>query len=106
LGAPPAGDARKVGVNCYRVEEEKPDVAFHPERQEDVDMQMASLKQVRAERSRYAVDRALKRLHADAAGGANTMPAIMEAVKAYATVGEMTKVLADVYGRFEEPVTI
>ena len=34
------------------------------------------------------------------------MPAIMEAVKAYATVGEMTKVLADVYGRFEEPVTI
>ena len=101
-----SGAARKVGVNCYRVEEEKPDVAFHPERQEDVDMQMASLKQVRAERSRDAVDRALKRLHADAAGGANTMPAIMEAVKAYATVGEMTKVLADVYGRFEEPVTI
>lgn len=101
-----SGDARKVGVNCYRVEEEKPDVAFHPERQEDVDMQMASLKQVRAERNRDAVDRALKRLRADAAGGANTMPAIMEAVKAYATVGEMTKVLADVYGRFEEPVTI
>ena len=101
-----SGEARKVGVNCFRVEEEKPDVAFHPERQEDVDMQMASLKQVRAERSRDAVDRALKRLHADARAGANTMPAIMEAVKTYATVGEITGVLADVYGRFKEPVTI
>ena len=53
-----------------------------------------------------AVDRALKRLHADAVAGANTMPAIVEAVKAYATVGEITGVLAGVYGRFEEPVTI
>ena len=61
---------------------------------------------MRAERSRDAVDRALKRLHADAVAGANTMPAIMEAVKAYATVGEMTNILADVYGRFEEPITI
>ncbi len=101
-----SGEARKVGVNCYRVPEEKPDVEFHPERQEDLDMQLASLKRVRAERNRDAVDRALKRLHTDAGAGANTMPAIMEAVKAYATVGEMTKVLADVYGRFEEPITI
>jgi methylmalonyl-CoA mutase N-terminal domain/subunit len=34
------------------------------------------------------------------------MPAIMDAVKAYATVGEMTKVLVDVYGRYQEPITI
>ena len=32
------------------------------------------------------------------------MPHVMEAVRAYATVGEMTSVLKDVFGEFEEPV--
>jgi len=31
------------------------------------------------------------------------MPAIMEAVKAYATVGEMTEVMVSVFGRYQEP---
>jgi len=32
------------------------------------------------------------------------MTALMAAVKAYATVGEMTNVMVDVYGRYDEPV--
>ena len=35
---------------------------------------------------------------------ANFMPAVVEAVKAYATVGEITARLAEVYGRYHEPV--
>lgn len=100
------GEARKVGVNCYRVDEENPDVEFHPSKPEDLNLQLASLKEIRDERHQADVDLALKRIHSDATSGINVMPAIMDAVKAYATVGEMTKVLVDVYGRFEEPVTI
>lgn len=100
------GKARKVGVNCYRVDEENPDVEFHPSKQEDLDMQMASLKAVREDRDQADVERALNHIRDNAKSGNNVMPAIMDAVKAYATVGEMTKVLVDVYGRFEEPVTI
>ena len=40
----------------------------------------------------------------DARAGVNVMPAIMAAVKAYATVGEMTEALVSVYGRYNEPV--
>jgi methylmalonyl-CoA mutase N-terminal domain/subunit len=32
------------------------------------------------------------------------MPALMDAVKAYASVGEMTDVMVDVFGRYKEPV--
>jgi methylmalonyl-CoA mutase N-terminal domain/subunit len=101
-----SGEFHKVGVNCYRVDEDNPDVEFHPSKQEDLDMQLASLRKVREERNKDAVDRTLKALHAAAKANDNVMPAIMDAVKAYATVGEMTKVLVDVYGRYQEPITI
>ncbi len=101
-----SGEFRKVGVNCYRVDEEKPDVEFHPTKTEDLKLQIDSLAKIKATRDNAAVARALDRLRADAKANANTMPAIMEAVKAYATVGEMTKVLVDVYGRYQEPITL
>ena len=99
-----SGEARKVGVNCHRVEEETPDVEFHPERKEDLELQLASLETIRAERDGAAVARALARVRSESAAGANVMPAIMEAVRAYATVGEITGVLVGVHGRYREPV--
>jgi methylmalonyl-CoA mutase N-terminal domain/subunit len=39
-----------------------------------------------------------------AVAGENLMPAILEAVKAYATVGEICDVLRDVYGEYREPL--
>ena len=100
-----SGEFRKVGVNCYRVEEDEPDVQFHETTREDYEMQVDSLRRVRAERDNEAVAGALARLRADAAAGANVMPAIMAAVKAYATVGEMTNEMVAVYGRYQEPIT-
>ena len=55
-------------------------------------------------RDAMRVQAALARVQADARSGANLMPAIMEAVKAYASVGEITGVLVGVFGRFREPV--
>jgi methylmalonyl-CoA mutase, N-terminal domain len=58
------------------------------------------------ERNDDAVERALSALRSDAVAGRNVMPALMDAVKAYATVGEMTRALIDVYGRFREPTRL
>jgi len=101
-----SGAFRKVGINCYRSDEAEPEreVEFHPYNEADARAQIASLARVRAERDAAAVARALARVRADAASGVNLMPAIVEAVKAYATVGEITQRLVGVFGRFREPV--
>jgi methylmalonyl-CoA mutase, N-terminal domain len=100
-----SGEFRKVGVNCYRNEsEEDHPVEFHPYNEEDAKVQIAGLNRIRSERDAGQVRAALARVRSDAQAGRNVMPALMEAVKAYASVGEMTKELVDVYGRYREPV--
>jgi methylmalonyl-CoA mutase N-terminal domain/subunit len=100
-----SGEFPKVGVNCYRNEQEEDHpVEFHPYNEDDARVQIESLKRIRAERDNKAVDAALTRLRMDAAAGTNVMPALVEAVKAYASVGEMTKELVNVFGRYQEPI--
>ena len=50
------------------------------------------------------MDQSLGKLSEDARVGVNVMPAVMNAVKVYATVGEIADRLVDVYGRFKEPI--
>jgi methylmalonyl-CoA mutase N-terminal domain/subunit len=64
------------------------------------------LLRVRAERDADAHARALNRLRADAAAGANLMPAIIGAVEAYATIGEMCNLLRRQYGEYKEPLAV
>jgi methylmalonyl-CoA mutase N-terminal domain/subunit len=99
-----AGTFRKVGVNCYRTEDKTPEMEFHPYREDDARAQVQAFARVRAERDALRVQSALARVRADAQSGANLMPAIMDAVKAYASVGEITNVLVGVFGRYREPV--
>ena len=100
-----SGEFPKVGVNCYRNEQEEDHpVEFHPYNEDDARVQIESLRRIRAERDNTAVDAALARLRADAAAGTNVMPALMAAVKAYASVGEMTRELVAVFGRYQEPI--
>ncbi len=99
-----SGAFRKVGVNCYQVDEEKPEVEMHPYKVEDAARQVERLHRVRATRDNAAVSAALERLKQAAAGSENTMPAIIEAVRAYASVGEINQVLMSVFGRYREPV--
>jgi methylmalonyl-CoA mutase N-terminal domain/subunit len=98
------GTFRKVGVNCYRTDDKTPEMEFHPYRDEDARAQVQSLERVRAERDGARVRAALARVEADARAGVNLMPAIMEAVKSYASTGEITNVMVGVFGRFREPV--
>ncbi|MFQ6101989.1 MAG: methylmalonyl-CoA mutase [Anaerolineae bacterium] len=98
------GTIVKVGVNKYRVEEEMRDVALHEYRPQAVEEQRARLAQVKAQRDGAAVSQALESLRQAAAGTDNVMPYVLDAVRAYATLGEMTQVLKDVFGEFREPV--
>ncbi|MFQ5616659.1 MAG: methylmalonyl-CoA mutase [Anaerolineales bacterium] len=87
------GSISKVGVNRYRMEEEERDVALHPYKQEQADESIRRTAEVIAGRDQNAVAAALQKLRDAARGDQNTMPAMMEAVRAYATVGEITNVL-------------
>ena len=100
-----SGAFRKVGVNCYRSEkEDEHPVQFHPYDEEGARVQIAGLNQVRAERDDAQVEAALARVRADAQAGRNVMPALMAAVRAYASVGEMTRELVKIFGRYQEPI--
>ncbi len=97
-------DVKKVGVNIYREEEEDRAVELHPYRQEVADTQLNRLRTVRAERDSEAVASALDGLRAAALEGRNVMPAAVDAVEAYATVGEVCGALRDVLGSYREPI--
>jgi len=99
-----SGEFPKVGINCYEMDEEEPEVAYHPYAEDDARKQIQRLDDLREERDNAVVESALAKLVDDAREGVNVMPAIMAAVKAYATVGEMTDAMVSVYGRYNEPV--
>jgi len=66
--------------------------------------QVDKLTRLRAERDGAAVARALGRLRGGARGTANLMEPILEAVRAYATLGEIAAAMKDVFGEHKEPV--
>ena len=68
--------------------------------------QLAKVDRLRRTRNQVLVTRALERLRKTAAGTENTMPALLDAVRAYATVGEMCDALRDVWGEYQEQAII
>ncbi len=100
------GTIRKVGVNVYEAEEETRVVEMHPYQPEAAEESVRRTEEIKAQRDPSAVEGALKKLRAAALNDENTMPALMEAVRAYATLGEMMGELKEVYGEFREPVRL
>jgi methylmalonyl-CoA mutase N-terminal domain/subunit len=99
-----------VGVNDYVIDETPQEILYIGE--EARDQQTAKLKRLRAQRSQEAVEHALRALRAAAAeepatkpgqlSSANTMPYILDCVRAYATVGEVCAALREVMGTYTE----
>jgi methylmalonyl-CoA mutase, N-terminal domain len=89
-----------VGVNDYVAEEKPLDILQIDETV--AEGQTQRLRKLRAGRSNDEVSRRLAELRKAAAGAENTMPYIYEAVKAYATLGEICDTLRDVFGVYEE----
>jgi methylmalonyl-CoA mutase N-terminal domain/subunit len=95
------GESVIVGVNKFTDSEEQPiDVLQIDEAAEA--RQIERLNGVRKSRSQSAVQRALDGLRKAAESEANTMPLILDAVRAYATVGEICSALKDVFGSYTE----
>ncbi|GHO54096.1 acyl-CoA mutase large subunit family protein [Ktedonobacter robiniae] len=91
-----------VGVNDYAIEEHIKVPTLYVD-YEGEKAQIARLARVRHERNNQATQRALENLKRVAEGTENTMPAILEAVKSYATLGEIMDVFRDVFGDYMEP---
>ncbi|MEB3198214.1 MAG: methylmalonyl-CoA mutase family protein [Candidatus Sericytochromatia bacterium] len=94
-----------VGVNRFTVEQEDLGELYRhdPTREQRQKQQLADLK---ARRDGAAVAQALAQVRAVAAGSENLMPALVEAVRVYATVGEICHVLREVFGTYRGVVKI
>jgi methylmalonyl-CoA mutase N-terminal domain/subunit len=95
------GESVIVGVNKFTEKDEKPiellQIDSDAERR-----QVEKLRSVKARRSGDAVVKALARLKKAAEGTENTMPFILDAVRVYATVGEIAAAMGEVFGSYTE----
>ena len=96
-----------VGVNEFFEGNDEPQPETLYIDREVEQFQIKRLDAVRHDRNAAAVDEVLTRLRADAADPeVNLMPVLMEASRAYCTLGEMMGAMADVFGRWEETARI
>jgi methylmalonyl-CoA mutase, N-terminal domain len=94
-----------VGVNRYQEgpRQEVPILRIDPEIERQ---QVERLRKLRARRDADRVETALQAVETAARSERNLMPVILEAVKSYSTVGEISRVLAGVFGHYQEAVVI
>jgi methylmalonyl-CoA mutase N-terminal domain/subunit len=95
-----SGERVVVGVNRFEDPDERP-VEIQQISDEDVAGQVARVHELRAARDRSAVERALDVLHAAARGTDNLLPPMKEALRARATLGEVSDVLRTVFGEYQ-----
>jgi len=101
-----AGTRVVVGVNRFRNESAAPPIATHRADPALAARQVARLEEVRRTRDAARVRVALGSLRDAALGKDKLMPLLLDAVRAYASVGEIAGVLRDVWGMFREPAVV
>ena len=94
-----------VGVNRFDVAEEEPTDILKIDAELER-RQVDKLKKLKSSRDNDAVKRALARVSETAAGEANLMPAIVDAVRVYATLGEVSDAMRSRFGEFHPPVFV
>ncbi|HWN10486.1 MAG TPA: methylmalonyl-CoA mutase family protein [Pyrinomonadaceae bacterium] len=97
------GDQVIVGVNKYAIDDDLNPVPTLVIDESVREHQVERLERTRSNRDAGAVADSLEKLKQAAQKQENTMPATIEAVRAYATLGEICSALRDVYGIYEEP---
>ncbi len=94
-----SGERVVVGVNRFEDAEEQP-VEIQAIGEEEVARQVDRVRRLRASRDRAAVDRALADVRSAAEGTANLLPPMKTALRARATLGEVSDVLRSVFGEY------
>jgi len=99
------GERDIVGISKYANDEPLhiPILEMDPQ---GYDKQVARLNKIREERDTQKVQDGLQKLRAACANGDNVMPYLIDAAHAYATLGEMTDVMREVFGLYQEPLFI
>jgi len=95
-----------VGLNDFIIPDEKIEISILKIDPEVEREQVQAVKKVRAERDNDKVKRSLENLKKVVQGRDNTMPAILECVRCYATLGEIVEVMREVFGEYIEPPLI
>jgi methylmalonyl-CoA mutase N-terminal domain/subunit len=96
------GEKIIVGVNAFQVEDERPPEILYIDESVAAG-QLERVARVRESRDPGAASRTLDALRSAARGDENTMPRILDCVRAYCTVGEISDALREVFGTWEEP---
>jgi len=96
---------RIVGVNAY-AEDKSINIPILEMNPQGYEHQVDRLNTLRQERDNGRVGQTLDRLRIACQGTENTMPHILEAVRAYATLGEIIGVMKDIFGIYQEPTWI
>ncbi len=99
------GESVLVGVNRFVVDEDKTEeeMTFHEPDPLTRQRQVDRLNQVKRERDPQKVSAGLAELKKAALNGENLLPPLIQAVKAYATLGEMVQILKEIYGTYRAP---
>lgn len=100
-----SGDIIVVGMNKYQIEEEAPKGLLRVDPSVG-EMQKANLAKLRAERDNAKVEATLTALRAACEGTDNVMPFILDAVRVYATLGEICGVMREVFGEYQQSVNL
>jgi len=95
------GEQKIVGVNAFVEKNEDPIELLHIDESAQ-QLQLQKLKKLKSERSNERVQRSLEDLKRAAGGRDNTMPFILDAVRAYATVGEICDAFRESFGTYTE----
>ena len=99
------GERIIVGVNKFQEKDEQKNELLKIDEKVQRN-QIAFLKKIRAERNNDDVKLKLSALKKAAEGNGNLIPFILEAVKTYASIGEISNTLREVFGEYREHVTI
>jgi methylmalonyl-CoA mutase N-terminal domain/subunit len=95
-----SGSIKVVGRNCF-VQEGKEHLLALKKRDEDAPRrQIAALSKIKKERNNQAVTEGLAKLRKAIEAGENLMPTLIEVVKTYATLGEITGIMKEYYGEY------
>jgi methylmalonyl-CoA mutase, N-terminal domain len=96
------GEQVVVGVNKYTVKEDQPPILLEVEAAIEK-KQVERLKKLKTERDNQKVKQMLEKVRQTARTEENLMPILIDAVKTYATVGEISDAMREVFGEYREP---
>ncbi len=101
-----SGELKVVGLNCFQMEEEPHEIPSHRANPKTWEIAMKNLEKLRKERDSVRVEEALAELREVCQGEQNVMPAMMKAVQAYATIGEIGNIYREVFSIWKVPIPV